>query len=82
MSKLVIAHMYPDLLNLYGDRGNVLALYHRATLRGIDVEIKQILACHLDYLERFLVKRSYRLSRLLFQHFDEHLKLGGRHLDV
>lgn len=42
MSKLVIAHMYPDLLNLYGDRGNVLALYHRASLRGIDVEIKQI----------------------------------------
>ncbi len=42
MSKLVIAHMYPDLLNLYGDRGNVLALYHRSALRGIDVEIKQI----------------------------------------
>ncbi len=42
MEKLVIAHMYPDLLNLYGDRGNVLALYHRASKRGIDVEIRQI----------------------------------------
>ena len=41
MEKLVIAHMYPDLLNLYGDRGNVLAMYHRAFLRGIEVEISR-----------------------------------------
>ncbi|MCQ2531526.1 MAG: glutamine amidotransferase [Saccharofermentans sp.] len=40
--KLVIGHFYPDLLNLYGDRGNVLALYRRASLRGIDVEIRSI----------------------------------------
>lgn len=40
--KLTIGHFYPDLLNLYGDRGNVLALYRRASLRGIDVEIKSI----------------------------------------
>lgn len=42
MEKLVIGHFYPDLLNLYGDRGNVLALMRRATLRGIEVEIKRI----------------------------------------
>ncbi|MBR6880293.1 MAG: glutamine amidotransferase [Clostridiales bacterium] len=41
-TKLVIGHFYPDLLNLYGDRGNVLALYRRAALRGIDVTIEQI----------------------------------------
>ncbi len=40
--KLVIGHFYPDLLNLYGDRGNVLALYRRASLRGIDVSIRSI----------------------------------------
>ena len=40
--KLVIGHFYPDLLNLYGDRGNVLALIHRARLRGIEVEVKRI----------------------------------------
>lgn len=40
--KLTIGHFYPDLLNLYGDRGNVLALYTRAKRRGIDVEIKEI----------------------------------------
>lgn len=40
--KLTIGHFYPDLLNLYGDRGNVLALYTRAKRRGIDVTIKEI----------------------------------------
>lgn len=42
MEKLIIGHFYPDLLNLYGDRGNVLALIRRAKLRGIDVEVKRI----------------------------------------
>lgn len=37
--KLTIGHFYPDLLNLYGDRGNVLALYRRAVKRNIKVEI-------------------------------------------
>lgn len=40
--ELNIGHFYPDLLNLYGDRGNVLALYRRASLRGIKVNIKSI----------------------------------------
>ena len=40
--KLTIGYFYPDLLNLYGDRGNVLALYTRAVRRGIDVTIKEI----------------------------------------
>ena len=42
MEKLVIGHFYPDLLNLYGDRGNVLALIRRAQLRGIEVEVRRI----------------------------------------
>ena len=35
--ELTICHLYPDLLNVYGDVGNVLILKHRAALRGIDV---------------------------------------------
>lgn len=35
--ELRIAHLYPDLLNIYGDRGNVLALYQRCRWRGIEV---------------------------------------------
>jgi len=42
MDKLVIGHFYPDLLNLYGDRGNVLALMRRARLRGIETEVRSI----------------------------------------
>ena len=37
--ELTICHLYPDLLNVYGDVGNVLILKHRALLRGIDVRI-------------------------------------------
>ena len=37
--ELRICHMYPDLLNLYGDRGNVLSLIRRAQLRGIKVKL-------------------------------------------
>ena len=37
--ELTICHLYPDLLNVYGDVGNVLILKHRAALRGIDVNI-------------------------------------------
>jgi len=39
---LRIAHFYPDLLNLYGDFGNVLAIKRRAEWRGIEVEIVNI----------------------------------------
>lgn len=33
--RLNILHLYPDNMNLYGDRGNVLALMQRAAWRGI-----------------------------------------------
>src|SRR5438105_13162736 len=37
---LRIAHLYPDLMNIYGDRGNVIALTQRAKWRGIAVEVR------------------------------------------
>lgn len=40
--KLNICHMYPDLLNLYGDRGNVMAFRMRCLWRDIDVDIYQV----------------------------------------
>ncbi len=39
-SPLVIVHVFPDLLNLYGDGGNVRVLERRARMRGIPVEIR------------------------------------------
>jgi CobQ-like glutamine amidotransferase family enzyme len=38
--RLVLVHLYPDLLNLYGDRGNILALVRRAAWRGIELEVR------------------------------------------
>lgn len=37
-----VCHLYPDLLNLYGDRGNIIALQQRCNWRGIPVKIKSI----------------------------------------
>ncbi len=37
--KLRLCHLYPELLNLYGDRGNILILYRRAQWRGIEIEV-------------------------------------------
>jgi len=37
---LRIGHLYPDLMSIYGDRGNVLALTQRARWRGFDVETR------------------------------------------
>lgn len=37
-----IAHLYPKLLNLYGDLGNVITLINRCKWRGINVEFEQI----------------------------------------
>ncbi|EKD91019.1 MAG: hypothetical protein ACD_30C00051G0001 [uncultured bacterium] len=40
--KLVIGYLYPDLMNIYGDTGNIIALKKRAEWRGIKVLIKNI----------------------------------------
>lgn len=39
---LNICHLYPDLLNVYGDLGNILILKYRAQQRGINVNISNI----------------------------------------
>ncbi len=39
MAEIQIYHLYPGHLNLYGDRGNMLALLRRANWRGIKVEV-------------------------------------------
>ena len=40
--KLKIAHLYPRLMNIYGDRGNILCLTRRCRERGIDVEVDEL----------------------------------------
>ncbi len=40
--KIRLCHLYPDLLNLYGDRGNILALERRSSLRDIELEVTAV----------------------------------------
>ena len=37
--ELKICHLFPDVLNLYGDRGNVVCMQKRLNWRGIDVSV-------------------------------------------
>ena len=39
MKQINIVHLYPDLLNLYGDKGNIETLRKRLLWRGIDANI-------------------------------------------
>lgn len=50
MARFVIAHMYPDLMNLYGDRGNLICLQKRIEWSGHQAEIKAVnLRDQLDF---------------------------------
>lgn len=52
--KLTIGHLYPDLLNLYGDRGNIQCFRKRLEWRGFEAEVIPFLSgdsidfCNLD----------------------------------
>lgn len=39
---LTIVHLFPELLNLYGDGGNVIALTRRLQWRGLPVEVREL----------------------------------------
>lgn len=40
--KLTIGWLYPELMNTYGDRGNMIVLQKRCEWRGIEVKIEKI----------------------------------------
>lgn len=39
--KIVVGHLYPDLLNLYGDRGNIITFQKRCEWRDIECEVRK-----------------------------------------
>lgn len=49
--EIKIVHLYPDLLNLFGDKGNIAALEKRCLWRKIDAEIVEIKGTDLPNLE-------------------------------
>ncbi len=36
---LSLGHLYPALMNIYGDRGNIVCLQRRCRLRGIELKV-------------------------------------------
>ncbi len=40
--KLRLAHLYPRLMNVYGDRGNILCLLYRCRARGIELDVQEL----------------------------------------
>lgn len=44
MQPLNIVYLFPELLNLYGDRGNVVTLAKRCEWRGISAQVKEVAA--------------------------------------
>ncbi|HOV78622.1 MAG TPA: glutamine amidotransferase [Bacillota bacterium] len=47
-----VCHLYPDLLNLYGDRGNITAFLMRCRWRGVPVTVRDVsLGSTVDFHE-------------------------------
>lgn len=52
MHELKICHLYPDVLNLYGDRGNTITLQKRCEWRGISATVEGVgVGDHVDLSE-------------------------------
>ncbi len=54
--EITIGHLYPDLLNLYGDRGNIQCMRKRLEWRGIEAKVKEYqLTDTIDFAELDIV---------------------------
>ena len=42
MTVICVAHLYPDYLNIYADRGNIAVLSRRAAWRGLELAVQAI----------------------------------------
>jgi hypothetical protein len=76
---LKVCHLYPDLLNLYGDRGNVMAYVRRCQWRGMEVEVYRInLGDPVDFQEMdflFLGGGSDREQNLMARDLEKRREL-------
>jgi len=86
--KFVIAHLYHDLMNLYGDVGNVWCIQKYLTKLGIEVEVQSLtITDQLDFTKYDYVycgSGTERNQQLALQHlmtyreaFNEYIEYGG-----
>ena len=79
--ELRICHLYPDVLNLYGDQGNIICMSRRLKSRGIDVSVSGVCigdSCRLTDFDLFFIGGG--------QDFEQEVLLGdlasGRAADI
>lgn len=81
-----ILHLYPDLLNLYGDRGNIECMRNRLIWRGIDAEVvthtcddAELDISDIDII--FLGGGSDREQKIVCSRLLEHKKALGEYVE-
>src|SRR5204863_4707199 len=42
VKRFTVGWLYPDLMNIYGDRGNILTLLRRAEWRGLEARVVEL----------------------------------------
>ena len=68
MKTIKIAHLYYDLMNLYGEYGNIIALRDAFKLQGIEANIdKKSLNDTIDFMKYDIVLWKKLRIALLFQ---------------
>lgn len=79
--EITVAYIFPDLLNLYGDRGNIITLKKRLEDRNITVNIKEYTATsEIDFDEIDILyigggsERSVRLALKRLSEIKDRLK--------
>jgi lipid II isoglutaminyl synthase (glutamine-hydrolysing) len=73
--QILIAHLYSQFLNIYGDRGNIIALQQRAKWRGIDVIVDSPAGAQIDpdYYDLYFIgggqdKQQQIIAEDLYKH--------------
>lgn len=83
--ELNIFHLYPDLLNLYGDTGNIKCLKKRAEDRGIEVNIFNFSDDNKPDLNKgdifFMGGGSDRTQQLVYKDFLQYKELLKKLID-
>mgnify|MGYP003387186972 CR=1 FL=1 len=86
MNEINLVHLYPEILNLYADRGNLLTLQHYTQKMGISLNIQNITiseqfpeSCDLIFMGGGQDRDQEQVSHDLLRHKDviNHLVNGG-----
>ena len=89
MNKINIVHLYPDLLNLYADQGNIRTLEYYAKKINIEVNVSQVSlseqfpdSCDLIIIGGGQDKEQEKVARDLLRHSEKITSLIDKNVPV